>query len=183
MSKQFRDLNHNGTMEPYEDPGLPVEERVSDLLGRMTLAEKAGQLFHSMITPAPDGSVTEKPSSWADEDTATERVTRKMISHFNILQVPSVREIALWHNRLQEVAAGTRLGIPVTLSSDPRHSSKAIPIASWRARRWRRSKRRCRCGAWRKRRTRSRWRYSSSRPGRSGCTPPRFASRSIPALS
>jgi beta-glucosidase len=133
VSKQFRDLNHNGTMEPYEDPSLPVEERVSDLLGRMTLAEKAGQLFHPMITPGPDGSVTEKPSSWADEDTAAERVTRKMISHFNILQVPSVGEIALWQNRLQEVAAGTRLGIPVTLSSDPRHSSKAIPIASWRA--------------------------------------------------
>ncbi|MFJ7201834.1 hypothetical protein ACIQV4_41280, partial [Streptomyces sp. NPDC098926] len=24
----FRDLNHNGTMEPYEDPRLPVDDRI-----------------------------------------------------------------------------------------------------------------------------------------------------------
>ncbi|MFI0902047.1 glycoside hydrolase family 3 protein [Streptomyces sioyaensis] len=29
---------------PYLNPGLPVEQRVSDLLGRMTLQEKAGQM-------------------------------------------------------------------------------------------------------------------------------------------
>jgi len=129
----FRDLNHNGTMEPYEDPSLPVEERVSDLLGRMTLAEKAGLLFHPMITPGPDGSVTDKPNSLAYEDSAADRVGDRFISHFNILQMPPVADLARWHNRLQEVAANTRLGIPVTLSSDPRHSTVAIPIASWRA--------------------------------------------------
>ena len=30
--------------EPYRDPNLPVTERVEDLLGRMTVEEKAGQL-------------------------------------------------------------------------------------------------------------------------------------------
>src|SRR3954469_25671519 len=29
---------------PYQDPSLPVEQRVADLLGRMTLAEKIGQM-------------------------------------------------------------------------------------------------------------------------------------------
>ena len=29
---------------PYRDPNLPVEERVADLLSRLTLEEKAGQL-------------------------------------------------------------------------------------------------------------------------------------------
>ena len=47
MRPAFRDLNHNGTMEPYEDPSRPVGERVEDLLGRMTLEEKAGLLFHT----------------------------------------------------------------------------------------------------------------------------------------
>jgi beta-glucosidase len=42
----FRDLNGNGTMEPYEDPTLPVPERVADLVSRMSLDEKAGLLFH-----------------------------------------------------------------------------------------------------------------------------------------
>ncbi|MCA9969379.1 MAG: glycoside hydrolase family 3 C-terminal domain-containing protein [Anaerolineales bacterium] len=32
---------------PFQDPGLPVGERVADLLGRMTLAEKVGQMMHA----------------------------------------------------------------------------------------------------------------------------------------
>ncbi|HEV2783044.1 MAG TPA: discoidin domain-containing protein [Actinophytocola sp.] len=42
-----RDLNRNGSIEPYEDWRQPVENRVSDLLGRMTLAEKAYQMFYN----------------------------------------------------------------------------------------------------------------------------------------
>ncbi|MFC7761360.1 glycoside hydrolase family 3 protein [Catellatospora bangladeshensis] len=42
-----RDLNKNGAIEPYEDWRLPVETRVSDLLGRMTLEEKAYQMFYN----------------------------------------------------------------------------------------------------------------------------------------
>jgi beta-glucosidase len=133
MSPAFRDLNHNGTMEPYEDPARPVGERVDDLLGRMTLEEKAGLLFHTMITPGPGGSVTEAPASLAHEDPADVRITGRLISHFNVMQLRSPREAALWHNRLQELAASTRLGIPVTLSSDPRHTASSIPGASLRA--------------------------------------------------
>ncbi|MDZ7269793.1 MAG: hypothetical protein ONB48_21205 [candidate division KSB1 bacterium] len=37
----------------YKNPALPVEERVADLLGRMTLEEKVGQLvFSTARTPA-----------------------------------------------------------------------------------------------------------------------------------
>ncbi|MEU3457358.1 discoidin domain-containing protein [Micromonospora sp. NPDC006766] len=42
-----RDLNKNGTIEPYEDWRLPVETRVNDLLSRMTAEEKAYQLFYN----------------------------------------------------------------------------------------------------------------------------------------
>jgi beta-glucosidase len=42
-----RDLNKNGAIEPYENWRLPVETRVSDLLGRMTLPEKAYQMFYN----------------------------------------------------------------------------------------------------------------------------------------
>ncbi|MFC2949893.1 glycoside hydrolase family 3 protein [Virgibacillus sediminis] len=40
--KQFRDLNGNGVLDPYENWELPIEERVKDLVSRMTLEEKAG---------------------------------------------------------------------------------------------------------------------------------------------
>ena len=42
-----RDLNRNGAIEPYEDWRQPVETRVDDLLGRMTLEEKAYQMFYN----------------------------------------------------------------------------------------------------------------------------------------
>ncbi len=42
-----RDLNKNGTIEPYEDWRRPVETRVDDLLGRMTAEEKAYQMFYN----------------------------------------------------------------------------------------------------------------------------------------
>ncbi|MDX1674318.1 MAG: glycoside hydrolase family 3 N-terminal domain-containing protein [Longimicrobiales bacterium] len=37
------DLNKNGRLDPYEDPGRPIPERVEDLLARMTLEEKTMQ--------------------------------------------------------------------------------------------------------------------------------------------
>jgi beta-glucosidase len=46
----YRDLNKNGRLDPYEDPRRPIEERVEDLLSQMTLEEKVGLLFHTLIT-------------------------------------------------------------------------------------------------------------------------------------
>ncbi|MBW6499971.1 MAG: glycoside hydrolase family 3 C-terminal domain-containing protein [Bacteroidales bacterium] len=42
---QFKDLNKNGKLDPYEDWRLTAEERAEDLSSRMTLEEKAG-LMH-----------------------------------------------------------------------------------------------------------------------------------------
>ena len=35
----------NTTNLPYKNPNLPAEERIADLLGRMTLEEKVGQMM------------------------------------------------------------------------------------------------------------------------------------------
>ncbi|MFG2894412.1 glycoside hydrolase family 3 N-terminal domain-containing protein [Streptomyces sp. NPDC048248] len=99
---------------PYQDPDRSVQERVADLLPRMTLEEKAGLLFHHAIgigaNPAPVGL------------TAEQMMSRQLMSHFNLLGAGTPRQMAELHNRLQEQAAATRLGIPVTLSTDPRHA-------------------------------------------------------------
>src|SRR6476646_5449523 len=43
--RQFKDLNANGKLDPYEDWRLTAEERSADLLSQMTPQEKAGMLM------------------------------------------------------------------------------------------------------------------------------------------
>ena len=56
----FRDLNKNGRLDIYEDPRQPIEARVEDLLGQMTLAEKAGMMFINGAAVNDDGSIERK---------------------------------------------------------------------------------------------------------------------------
>lgn len=116
----FRDLNGNGVMEPYENPALPAGERAADLLTRMTLEEKAGLMMMSMLETGEDGALAEG-EGWFRDATST-LVLGKHMSHFNALRLPGPRYAARWNNRLQDLAAQTRLGIPVTVYTDPRHS-------------------------------------------------------------
>ncbi|HEX9331357.1 MAG TPA: hypothetical protein VF896_05690, partial [Anaerolineales bacterium] len=60
----FRDLNKNGKLDPYEDPRRPIEERIDDLLQQMTLEEKAGMMFQTMIGMNKDGTILEKTGVW-----------------------------------------------------------------------------------------------------------------------
>lgn len=115
----------------YLDASLPVDERVEILLGQMTLEEKAGLFFHAMIKVGENGTLAGEDSSFGIPSTDDYVVSRAM-NHFNLLGGGQpAEELALWHNRLQELAGSTRLGIPVTLSSDPRHSaSDDNPLAS-----------------------------------------------------
>jgi hypothetical protein len=125
----YRDLNKNGRLDPYEDPRRPVEERVADLLGRMALEEKAGLLFHTIIAAGADGRLVERPERFSREPTS-ELVATRLLSHFNVHALPEPRQAAEWHNRLQALAEGTRLGIPVTISSDPRHAFSNNPLTA-----------------------------------------------------
>jgi beta-glucosidase len=117
----FRDLNKNGRLDPYEDPRRPVAERVEDLLAQMTLEEKAGLMFHAMLTMNPDGSLVETRSEFS-QATTSEMVIERRMNHFNLLQMSTARATAAWNNALQRLAESTRLGIPVTISTDPRHA-------------------------------------------------------------
>ena len=122
----FRDLNKNGRLDPYEDRRRPIEERVADLLSQMTLEEKAGMMFHTMIGMNADGSLVEQVSAFNPAPTH-EFVARRLINHFNVYDVAAPRQMAEWYNRLQKLAERTRLGIPVTISSDPRHAFSKNP--------------------------------------------------------
>jgi beta-glucosidase len=129
---QFRDLNKNGRLDPYEDPRRPIEERVDDLLGQMTLAEKVGLMFHNIAAVNPDGTLS-PPSGGPFRTPITDQVVGQHMTHFNVHALPEPRLAAVWHNRLQELAESTRLGIPVSISSDPRHAFSNNPAASFMA--------------------------------------------------
>jgi hypothetical protein len=62
---KFRDLNKSGVLDPYEDWRLPVAQRVSDLVARMTVEEKAGLMIHSSLSgfTGPNGEVLGLPAA------------------------------------------------------------------------------------------------------------------------
>ncbi|WUQ88758.1 glycoside hydrolase family 3 protein [Kitasatospora purpeofusca] len=108
-------------MEPYEDPRLPVEERVEDLLARMTLAEKAALMLHGRMLPGNQGPF---PSG-------EHLIAERGLTAFAMMAVPDARAMAEWNNHVQDLAAAARLGIPVTLASDPRHGFTANPATAF----------------------------------------------------
>ena len=115
--------NHStNTPELYKNPKLPIAERIADLMARMTLEEKAGLMFQHIITMNPDGSLTTAGAFGFGPGTY-ELVQNRFMNHFNLVGGASTEILATWHNRLQKLAEETRLAIPVSLSTDPRHSS------------------------------------------------------------
>lgn len=106
----------------YRDASLPIDIRVEILLAQMTVEEKAGLFFQPMIKPGPDGELA-GPDEVFDILGTEELVIGRQLRHFNLLgEITDARATAEWHNRLQRLAASTRLGIPVSLSTDPRHA-------------------------------------------------------------
>ncbi|MGB5378219.1 glycoside hydrolase family 3 protein, partial [Muriicola sp.] len=131
--KKYRDLNKNGLLDIYEDPTQSVEKRVNDLLLRMTLEEKAGTLFVTMIGSTPKGEPMETPVLSSDLmflglsfflPSNSELIARKKLNSFNILTTIEAPLMARYNNTIQKMAECTRLGIPVTFATDPRHDTE-----------------------------------------------------------
>ena len=134
----FRDLNKNGKLDVYEDSREPVENRVEDILNQMTIKEKIGQMFITMIGMGRDGDLLDVPPIHKDIlddplfelgiyfslETNAEMIVKRKMSHFNILHAYTPEAIARFNNNLQRKAERTRLGIPVTIATDPRHGAR-----------------------------------------------------------
>lgn len=120
----YRDLNKNGKMDVYEDVHAPIEARVNDLISQMTLEEKAGMMFINGARVNDDGSIEDKPASgmFAFAPNALNLIKEHKMNHFNLWAVPSPEALAKWYNAMQRYAQdSTRLGIPITIASDPRN--------------------------------------------------------------
>jgi len=117
----FRDLNRNGSLDPYEDYRVATTDRVEDLLSQMTLEEKVGQMFHPPVLIEPDPLFRVFLEAMNAGTSIEELISRKSLTHFNFYGGASPEKIAKRLNELQQIAERTRLGIPLSISSDPVH--------------------------------------------------------------
>lgn len=120
---------------PYKDPNLPINERVADLLGRMTLAEKIGQLRCTLAwnyyelkgdKPMPsqqfkkdlrEGHIgmlwaTYRADPWTQKTLANGLNPKRAAAAGNALQRYAIEN--------------TRLGIPLFLAEEAPHGHMAI---------------------------------------------------------
>jgi beta-glucosidase len=130
----FRDLNKNGRLDAYEDYRVNIEDRITNLIGQMSLEEKAGAMFITMAAMKGYGSLSEtqsiaNPISFVVEGNSA-MLLGKHMNHFNTIQSTSPEAMVVWHNHIQKLAERSRLGIPVTLATDPRHGVPNAPGAS-----------------------------------------------------
>lgn len=119
--------------DAYRDRRLSPADRTEDLLGRLSLEEKAGLMFHTVIESGPGGSLVETTGALSKSPTSTVVLDKRM-NHFNVHGLGTPREAARWANALQRLAAQTEHGIPVTISTDPRHAFTENAGASFAAR-------------------------------------------------
>ena len=118
----------------YRDPAQPIHRRVEDLLSRMTLAEKIGQL--NMPIPWPPGASEElgRPMPCTPEDCEQLAVGAYtgdigpvgcffgLGEHVRLSM--GVREQTALANRLQALAVEeTRLGIPLLMTEEGTHGA------------------------------------------------------------
>lgn len=123
----FRDLNKNGRLDAYEDPRLSPEARADALLPYMTLDEKAGLMMHG-TAPTTAGGIGQ--GSTYDLPSATKMIRDEHVNTFITRLDGDPINLATQNNRLQDIAAATRLGIPATISTDPRNSFQFVAGAT-----------------------------------------------------
>ena len=126
---EFRDLNANSRLDPYEDWRLPVTRRVDDLLSRMTLQEKTGMMLINTLNAEPGGRLSERAVRLINDEKMTRFIFRNTVTA-NPVTSPAAGmggaqvtayEAAQFMNMIQDLAEGTRLGIPVMFKSNARN--------------------------------------------------------------
>lgn len=137
---QFKDLNGNGELDPYEDWRLTPQERAADLVARMDLDEQVGLMLintrftgYQVPADAPtalDGILDERvieagTSIFATRKVfpTTETIGRMHLRHFILRENESPGRLAAWNNAMNEVAEATRLGIPCLTASNSRNEN------------------------------------------------------------
>ena len=136
----FKDLNNNGKLDPYEDWRLSPKERAENLVSLMNIDEKIGMMLinsrkmglaqEDKRKTSHDGVLDEGIIEKGETIFATSKVygtthtiENRHLRHFILRDNFSPAEMAEWINAMNEVAEGTRLGIPVIVASNSRNEN------------------------------------------------------------
>ena len=134
----FKDLNRNGTLEPYEDWRLSAEERAEDLASRLPVEEIAGMMLYSSHQSVPsrggmfggatyNGKPFDQSGAKASDlsDAQKKFLIEDNLRAVLVTTVESPAVAAEWNNNMQALVEGYGHGVPVNTSSDPRHETSA----------------------------------------------------------
>ncbi|WP_121903041.1 hypothetical protein [Sphingomonas sp. PP-CE-3A-406] len=126
---RFRDLDRDGRLDAYEDWRLSPERRTDDLLGRMTLTEKAGTMLHVALPTIETAAGPGIGRTFERSDLAriTTMVRLHGITSFGSRTALSPRRFAEQNAALQAIGETSRLGIPITITTDPDKAMRAAP--------------------------------------------------------
>ncbi len=132
----FKDLSGTGELLPYEDWRLDAKTRARDLAGRLSREEIAGLMLYSshQIVPFTGGGPFGDtyggepfdPAKHGDADLTDGQIRflkQEHIRHILQMRVKSAAVSARWSNNLQALCEGEKWGIPVNISTDPRHGA------------------------------------------------------------
>jgi beta-glucosidase len=111
--RQFRDLNHNGTLERYEDWRYRPICRARDLVTRMTVRQKTALMQETSNVGA--GTTTGVLEQTAVNVLADEM--RAALVRYSANLGP--QEYATYTNSMQAMCEGSALGIPFIITGDP----------------------------------------------------------------
>ncbi len=137
----FKDLAGDGVLYPYEDWRLSDQERAEDLANRLSVEQMLGLMLHTPQQMLPgfsnpylgmatyDGKTFQETQGavppYALTDQQKEYVEQDFIRHYLQSVTPDAHASAAWVNQMQEAAEAAPFGVPVNISTDPRHGCVA----------------------------------------------------------
>ena len=137
---RFKDLNANGRLDAYEDWRRPAQKRATDLVHRMTLAERAGMIMIATNNPDCGGGISERGRNLIEMQKMTRFILRAKVN----TQAPdcSVKltgfalrggyaqtplQMASYTNAVQARLEAGRLGIPALFKDNARNHVEVNP--------------------------------------------------------
>ena len=132
----FKNLARCGELLPFEDWRLNANERAEDLANRLSIEEIAGLMMYSPHQMVPSASGTpfsatyggkgfeeSGEEAWCLTDQQKEFLRNDHVRHVLAMYLQDPVTAAKWNNEMQAFCENLPFGIPVNISSDPRHEA------------------------------------------------------------